>query len=167
MLSIDFLFKIYVGFYSDVRRSGNILTELCLFLLQLSILQFLNSAAFVDRGMGKIVQYEDISKETFEDAIKFALDPNTQENAKKVSYSYKNRPKPVLETAVWWVEHVAATGGAPLTNCHSTFMTWYEYHLIDVYAVVVSGLVIFVASWVWMIKRICGKSKQSSKVKAH
>lgn len=130
-------------------------------------LQFLNSAALVDRGMGKVVHYEDISKETIENAIKFALDTSTQENAKKVSYSYKNRPKPALETAVWWVEHVAATGGAPLINTHSTFMTWYEYHLLDVYAVLVSGLIIFIASWVWMIKRICGKSTTSLKVKAH
>lgn len=137
------------------------------YLYLYSKFQFLNSAAFVDRGMGKVVQYEDISKETIENAIRFALQPSTQENAKKVSYSYKNRPKPVLDTAVWWVEHVAATGGAPLTNTHSTFMTWYEYHLIDVYAVVICGLIIFIASWVWMIKRICGKSKPSSKVKAH
>lgn len=140
---------------------------MCLLSTNFQMLQFLNSAAFVDRGMGKVVNYEDISKETFEDAIKFALDPNTQENAKKVSYSYKNRPKPVLDTAIWWVEHVAATGGAPLTNCHLTFMAWYEYHLIDVYTVVASGLVIFVVSWVWMIKKLCGKSEQSSKVKAH
>ncbi len=128
--------------------------------------QFLNSAAFADRGMGKVVNYEDISRETFEDAIKFALEPSTQENAKKVSYEYKNRPKPVLETAIWWVEHVAATAGTPLMNCHSTFMTWYEYHLLDVYAAVAGGLFIFIASWVWMIKRICGTSKQSTKVKA-
>ncbi|KAJ6648179.1 UDP-glycosyltransferase UGT5, partial [Pseudolycoriella hygida] len=125
--------------------------------------QFLNSAAFVDRGMGKVVKYEEISKETMEEAIKFALDPQTQENAKKVSYSYRNRPKPALETAVWWVEHVAATGGAPLTNCHSTFMTWYEYHLLDVYGVVAVCLITCVASWVWVIKRICGRSKPSTK----
>lgn len=117
--------------------------------------------------MGKIVHYEDISKETFENAIKFALEPSTQENAKKVSYSYRSRPKPALETAVWWVEHVAATGGAPLTRSHSTFMTWYEYHLVDVYAVLAIGLIILIASWVWMIKRIFGKSKTTLKVKAH
>ncbi|KAG4074905.1 hypothetical protein HA402_009330 [Bradysia odoriphaga] len=129
--------------------------------------QFLNSAAFVDRGMGRVVNYEDISMEAFENAIKFALQPSTQENAKKVSYSYRNRPKPVLETAVWWVEHVAATGGAPLTNCQSAFMAWYEYHLLDVYVVVAGSLFIVVASWIWAIKLICGRSKQTSKVKAH
>lgn len=117
--------------------------------------------------MGKVVAYEDISRESFEEAIKFALEPSTQENAKKVSYSYRNRPKPVLDTAIWWVEHVAATGGAPLTNCHSTFMTWYEFYLLDVYAVVASGLLIFIASWVWMIKRICGSSKNLTKVKTN
>lgn len=117
--------------------------------------------------MGKIVHYEDISRETIEEAIKFALEPTTQENAKKVSYSYKNRPQAPLDTAIWWIEHVAATGGAPLTNCQLTFMPWHEYHLLDVYAVVVSALLICIASWVWMIKRICGTGKPSSKVKAH
>lgn len=115
--------------------------------------------------MGKIVYYEDISKETIEDAINFALDSNTQANAKKVAYSFKNRPQHPQVTSTWWVEHVAATGGAPLVKSHSTFMNWYEYNLLDVYVVVVCSFIVFIASWVWILKKICIKNKSSVKVK--
>lgn len=37
--------------------------------------QFLNSAAFVNRGMGSILHYEDITKENLYEAIQFALKP--------------------------------------------------------------------------------------------
>lgn len=128
--------------------------------------QFLNSAALVDRGMGTIVEYEDISVESIENAIQFAVESRTQENAKKVSYSYRNRPQPAIKTAVWWVEHVAATGGAHFTDSQLTLMKWYEYNLLDVYAVVLGGFILFVVSCAWIFKKICGKKKAYKKVKA-
>ncbi|KAJ6648180.1 UDP-glycosyltransferase UGT5 [Pseudolycoriella hygida] len=71
--------------------------------------QFYNSAALVNRGMGIILEFQDITKTSVINAIQFALDKSTKKNAKKVSFSFKNRPQHPIETAVWWVEHVAST----------------------------------------------------------
>lgn len=133
-------------------------------------LQFLNAAALVSRGMGKIVHYEDISRDSIANAIHFALDSKTQENARKVSHSYRNRLQTPQKTAVWWVEHVAATGGVPLTRSHSVNMPGYSYYSLDVYATLTIALSVFIGSWVWVLKRFCGKRSNlpaSPKIKSH
>lgn len=118
--------------------------------------------------MGTILSFDEINKETVENAIKFALESNIQENAKKISYSYKNRPQRPIETAIWWVEHVAATGGAHLTTSHSSFMSWYEYHSVDILALLGSGFIIYVAIVIWVTKKIFGENtKLNIKVKTH
>lgn len=127
--------------------------------------QFLNSAALVDRGMGVVVQYEDISAESIKNAIQFVLSSNVQENARKVSYSYRNHPQPAIKTAVWWVEHVAATGGAHLTDSNFIFMDWYQYYLLDVYAVVLCGILICVITFAWILKKVCGNRRFKSLAK--
>lgn len=61
--------------------------------------QFLNSAAMEERGMGVVLPYKDMNKETIFLALRKALDQKTKESAKKVSYSYKNRPMSPKESA--------------------------------------------------------------------
>lgn len=126
--------------------------------------QFLNSAALENRKMGKVVHYEDLTTENLVRALKFALDPTTQLNAKAVSYSYKNRPQTPKELAVYWINHTIATGGVPLTKSYSSSMPWYIYHGYDIYAVIVAVEIVIIASWVWALKRLCSK-KKGGKVK--
>lgn len=48
--------------------------------------------------------------------------------------------------AIWWVEHVAATKGAPFTKSSSTFLSGYVYHSLDIYTLFLSialGFAIF------------------------
>lgn len=96
--------------------------------------QFLNAAAIERRGMAKIVQYEDITVDTLNAAIKGALEPETMRKAKQVSYEYRNRPKGAIESAVWWTEHVAATKGFPLGDTYAKNLPMYVYYSLDVYA---------------------------------
>lgn len=123
--------------------------------------QFLNSAALKDRGMGEIVHYEDITAETVRAAIVKALNPVTQQNAKKVSFSYKNRQQTPIESANWWVEHVAATGGVPLTKSSSTFLPGYIYYSFDMYAVLVAVILPCLLAWVYVISKCFGLVRAS------
>lgn len=116
--------------------------------------------------MGKIVPYEQITAETMADAIRFALEPQTQENARKVAHSYRNRIQTPQEAAVWWVEHVAATGGAALMHSHATEMSALAYYSFDVYATLAAVFVVFVGSWVWALKRCC-RSRSSGSAAAN
>lgn len=112
--------------------------------------------------MGAIVHYEDLTKENILTAINNMLNPQARANAKKVSYSFKNRIQTPLETAIWWVEHVAATGGAPLSKPYSVHMGAVSYHSFDVIAVLALILIAIVASWVWLLRQcFCSKNKET------
>ncbi|KAG4074841.1 hypothetical protein HA402_009266 [Bradysia odoriphaga] len=117
--------------------------------------QFLNAAGMVRRGMGVVVHYEQITMESMQKAIKFALSPATQLNAKTVSLSFNNRITKPLHTAVWWVEHVAATKGARLLQSNSVYMDGFAYYLFDVYAVLGVGIATIVSSWIWVFYWFC------------
>lgn len=114
--------------------------------------------------MGEIVHYEDIAQDTIKAAIAKALNPVSQENAKKVSFSYKNRPQSPIDTANWWVEHVAATGGVPLTKSSSTFLPGYIYYSFDVYATLLSVLLPCLIGWIYVISKCLGIVRAKSKV---
>lgn len=114
--------------------------------------QFMNSAAFVNRGMGVVVNYEDITKDTMLSALKVALKPESLANAKAVSYAFNNRLRSARDTAVWWVEHVAATHGSPLTKSYSVHMSAWTYYSLDVIGTLLAGVLLIVASWWWTIR---------------
>ncbi|XP_059619400.1 UDP-glycosyltransferase UGT5-like [Phlebotomus argentipes] len=129
--------------------------------------QFFNGASLEHRGMGVVLPYEDISKDTVHKALQKALDSSFLANAKKVSYAYKNRPKTPLETAVWWAEHVIKTGGSPLTKSHSVFLPWYIYHSLDVIATLLLGCVILLTAWIWFIRRLLGSNRKQKSTVTH
>uniref|UniRef100_A0A7G3B246 UDP-glucuronosyltransferase n=1 Tax=Lutzomyia longipalpis TaxID=7200 RepID=A0A7G3B246_LUTLO len=122
--------------------------------------QFYNGASMEHRGMGVVLPYEEISKETVHAALQKTLDASYLTNAKRVSYAYRNRPKNPLDTAVWWAEHVIKTGGAPLTRSHSIHLPWYIYHSLDVIATLLVGLLTFLGAWIWFLRRIFGSGRR-------
>lgn len=123
--------------------------------------QFHNSAAAKARGMGWILPYEDITEETVKTAINNALSSTSRNNAKKVSYSYKNRPQTPTETAIWWVEYIAATRGGPLLQSHSEHLSAIEYYSLDVLATIAAALFIVIYPWVFIYRKCLIKSKPS------
>lgn len=114
--------------------------------------QFHNSAAVQSRGMGFIVHYEHINEETIKTALYMALTKDAMQNAKTVSYSYRNRLKDPLEMAIWWVEYVAATCGAPLLKSHSTNLTAFAYYSFDIYLVIIFILLVIFSIWVCILR---------------
>lgn len=129
--------------------------------------QYLNAAALEARGMGVILPYEKITKELVFSSLRKALDARSSENAKKVSFSYKNRPLSPVDSAVWWSEYVISTNGAVLTKSNSVFMSWFAYHSLDVYFALISILCITIMSWIFLIKKVCGSNGKSVKKPAN
>ncbi|KAI8043735.1 hypothetical protein M5D96_005073 [Drosophila gunungcola] len=78
--------------------------------------QSLNIAALVHRGMALQLEFKKLDENTVFEALTKALDPSFKERAKEVASAYNNRIQDPLETAIWWVEHVAETKGASLTQ---------------------------------------------------
>lgn len=85
--------------------------------------------------------------------------------AKAVSYSYRNRPKDALENAIWWVEYVAHTEGAPLTKSISTYLPFYSYYCLDIYLFFIVVILVCIGSWMWVIQKLRSLFKSPTKVK--
>ncbi|KAI9586511.1 hypothetical protein GQX74_002358 [Glossina fuscipes] len=80
--------------------------------------------------------------------------PIYHESAKAVSYAYKHRPQTALETAMWWVEYVAATEGATLLKSHSVHMSRFTYYCLDTYLVLSSVTTLSILSCFVILRKI-------------
>ena len=125
--------------------------------------QFLNSAAMVNRGMGLVLKYQDMTKENVFETLRRALDPRMKENARKVSYSYTHRPMKPKEGAVYWSEYVIATKGADLARPYTGDANWLVYSVLDIYLFVFGLFFAAVASWIYLWRKIFGKSPEEPK----
>lgn len=124
-----------------------------------------NAAAAQSRGIGTIVHYEDITVESVTNAIEAALSATHQENAKKVSYSFRHRPQQPMETAIWHIEHVAATHGLPLAKSNSRNLPLYVYYNFDIYATILAVVLISIASWIFFLRKCLRRSSTKTKTK--
>ena len=125
--------------------------------------QFLNSAAAENRGMGVVLKYQEITKDSMFQALRKALDPNMKENAKTVSYSYTHRPMKPKEAAVYWAEYVIATSGAQLTRPHTADAHWLVYSVLDIYLFLATIFGLSIASWIYLWRKIFGKKVDEQK----
>jgi glucuronosyltransferase len=58
-----------------------------------------------------------------------------RENAQRLSRIYRDQPLTPLEQAVFWTEYVIRHKGAPHMRSAALDLTWYQYFLLDVIAV--------------------------------
>lgn len=83
-----------------------------------------------------------------------------------MSYSYRNRAQTPLETGIWWVEHVAATGGAPLLKSNSVNLPSYIYYSFDVFLIIFAVIFLIIISWIWMLRKLFRRKNGGRKSKS-
>ncbi|KAK5643188.1 hypothetical protein RI129_007033 [Pyrocoelia pectoralis] len=96
--------------------------------------QTTNALTVENNGGGVHLPYENLSEESIYDALISVLDPKFNKKAKALSDRFKDRPMPLLETAIYWIEYVARQGGAPHLKTAAIGMPFYKYLLLDVIA---------------------------------
>ncbi|ETN61208.1 glucosyl/glucuronosyl transferase [Anopheles darlingi] len=121
--------------------------------------QELNLARAERAGYGLKLDYESLSEETILAAIRKVLsDESYTRAAKTISTRYRDQPLGPAKTAVYWVEYVLRHRGAPHLQSPSTKLSFIEYNLLDVYAlmalIVLSSLVGFVLVVKAIVRRI-------------
>lgn len=90
----------------------------------------------------------------------------TQKAAKKLSSVWRDRPLPPLDTAVYWVEHVARHGGDHLRPA-SADLPLYRYLLLDVISFLF--IIFFILAFAYykflvcLYSMVCGSKKKSKK----
>lgn len=119
--------------------------------------QFLNAAAIESRKMGKILNYDDISVNNVKAAIQYALQRETKENAKKVSFDFQIRPLSAIESAIWWTEHVGKTKGFPLGESNCKQLSSFVFYSMDIYCIFIIFLFLCIIFNYFLIKKCCSK----------
>ncbi|CAH0714626.1 unnamed protein product, partial [Brenthis ino] len=65
-----------------------------------------NAAAVSEAGVGLVLSYQDISEESFYNALQRVLSEEIRTNAQRVSKIWQDRQSAPLDTAIFWTEHV-------------------------------------------------------------
>jgi len=70
------------------------------------------------------------------------------ENAKTASKIFKDRPISPANLVVYWTEYVIRHKGAPHLTSHAINLSWYQYLLLDLIALIlVFIIVVFFVSY--------------------
>lgn len=108
-------------------------------------------------GVGRRLRYSDITESTFHDALVSIIhDPRYRERMQRLRQLMCDQKEPPLERALWWVEHVARTAGAPHLRSPALRLHWYELWMLDLLAgaaiALLAVLVAICALW-----RLCAR----------
>lgn len=107
------------------------------------------------KGTAVLVPYDSVTKETLSSALDTVLhDPSYRQKAQELSRLFRDRPHTPLETAIFWTEYVIRHGGAPHLRSAAVDLTWYQYLLLDVIAVLVLFLACVVCGLYVIYKKL-------------
>ncbi|KTF92139.1 hypothetical protein cypCar_00012915 [Cyprinus carpio] len=94
-------------------------------------------------------------------------DPSYKENAMRLSRIHHDRPMKPLDEAVFWIEFVMRNKGAKHLRVEAHNLTWYQYHCLDVFAFLLTVLIVvlyvFFKMCKFFIMRCCFSSKSKTK----
>ncbi|XP_058833856.1 UDP-glycosyltransferase UGT5-like [Topomyia yanbarensis] len=120
--------------------------------------QMMNVEKSVRAGYAVLLNFNDINEATVSHAINTVLnDPSYERSAQLTSARYRDKPMSAKQTAVYWVEYVLRHGGAPQLRSPAMELSLWQYHLIDVYAVMLVLLICVGAGNVYVGKKIYRK----------
>ncbi|KAF6206590.1 hypothetical protein GE061_017824 [Apolygus lucorum] len=108
--------------------------------------QYVNAEFLYESGMGLYLDFQKLNEEDFRKAVHQVLrDPSFKKNAVRVSKAFLDRPMSPLDTALYWTEYVLRHEGAPHLKSPARYLTYVEYHNVDVIAALL--LIMFLVSY--------------------
>lgn len=128
--------------------------------------QVMNIKRAVAKGYALALDFQNITEENFSESLNELLtNPKYDENAKRISRIFKDRPMDPKQTVVYWTEHVIRHQGAEHLKAEGRQLSYIEFHLMDVYATLIAGafgcLYIFLKIFKLMFRRT-RKQKQKN-----
>ncbi|XP_063221122.1 UDP-glycosyltransferase UGT5-like [Bacillus rossius redtenbacheri] len=110
---------------------------------------------------GLQLKYSDINDASFESVVKEAItNPKYLKRAKEVSRIFRDQPQSPLEKGVFWTEYVLRHKGAAHLRSAATDLSWYQYLLLDVVAVLVLVPAALVYCVLMLCRRLCCATKK-------
>ncbi|KAL4120280.1 hypothetical protein QTP88_013002 [Uroleucon formosanum] len=91
----------------------------------------------VNAGMAISMDILSITKDSFlKNVLKLLNNKKYMENAKTASKIFKDRPMSPAKLVVYWTEYVIRHKGAPHLTSHAINLSWYQYYLLDLIALI-------------------------------
>ncbi|XP_063221119.1 UDP-glycosyltransferase UGT5-like isoform X2 [Bacillus rossius redtenbacheri] len=123
--------------------------------------QALNMKTLENLDCGLQLKYSDINDASFERVVKEAItNPKYLKRAKEVSRIFRDQPQSPLEKGVFWTEYVLRHKGAAHLRSAATHLSWYQYLLLDVVAVLVLVPAALVYCVLMLCRRLCCATKK-------
>ncbi|XP_012282467.1 UDP-glucuronosyltransferase 2B19 [Orussus abietinus] len=103
--------------------------------------QHANIQNFVNRNIAIALDYKKVDEKQLTEAITTILkDPSYKKNAENLSRKYLDRPLSAMDTAIFWIKFVLRNGN--VLRSPSLDLTWWQVNLLDVYGVLLGGLLL-------------------------
>ncbi|RZF36887.1 hypothetical protein LSTR_LSTR004575 [Laodelphax striatellus] len=121
----------------------------------------------VKEGVGLRLRLDDVTPKTVYEALNRLLtEKSFKENALRLSNLQRDQLVTPMESAIWWIEYVIRHKGARHLRPKSLDLSWYQYYLLDVYALIISILLVAILSFYKILKvclSVCCSSKKKVK----
>ncbi|XP_069686119.1 UDP-glucosyltransferase 2-like [Periplaneta americana] len=112
--------------------------------------QHLNVRKIAEEGAGVALDLDKLTKPTIKAVLTEVIyNPTYKENMRKMSTRLSDQPDSPLDRAVWWIEYVIRHKGARHLRSAAMDLAWYQYLLLDVFAVIVIAFIVII----WIIYR--------------
>ena len=116
-------------------------------------------------GVGETIQFQGLSEDKLIDGLQKVLkDPSYKEKVTDLGSLLVDQIDKPLDRAIWWIEHLirhpslASHMRSPVHN-----LTWYQYYLLDVFALIVSVTLTVLFIFYKILKCICCRNSGQDK----
>lgn len=128
--------------------------------------QFGSAKAMVDAGIAVQVNYQELTEESFGEALKEILEnASYRERIQKFSRLYRDRPMSPRDTTVYWLEYVIRHRGAKHIQSPVVYMSAFEYYGLDVigFSLIIIYIVIKILSIFFLHRTLYMQENQRRK----
>lgn len=123
--------------------------------------QYFNLRKGEDNGYAITLNFQTLTSEQLKNGLQQLLYNSTyQDNMKRSSSIFHDRPMGPRETALYWIDYVIRHKGARHLRSAGLDLKWYQFYLLDVIALVATTVAIALGVLIvlmrWVLRRIAG-----------
>ncbi|KAF2365503.1 UDP-glucuronosyl/UDP-glucosyltransferase [Trinorchestia longiramus] len=127
-----------------------------------------NMALVESQGWGKTLSWQELTEETFTQALQEILeDTSRAEAARQRAALVKDVPLGADEEVRWWTRFLQRTKGAPHLRSPAASIKWYELYNVDVWSCIVGCMLL--TTWLLLsmlravVRRCCCRQKRKTR----
>lgn len=131
--------------------------------------QSMNAAQIELSGFGKALKFSELNEENLKNSLDELLNnPKYKENAQMRSKVFHDRESKPRDRLVYWVEYVIRHKGAHHLRVAGIDLKWYQYLLLDIFAIILGTIIIFMKLFKVIISKLCcRKTSNIKKIKTN